>query len=122
MLLLRAGHRVTGIDLSPQGVSDITSIATAEGLSFEGHVADITRFHPNKSFDVVLIDRTLHMLAKTDRAKVLSRLILALRPKGWLLIADERRNLPQFREILLASGLDWTTIKDRAGYLFLRRG
>ena len=118
LMLLRAGHRVTGIDLSPQGISDIQAVATAEGLPFEGHVADITRFRPDRAFDVVLIDRTLHMLAASDQSKLLARLIRAILPQGWLLIADEPRNLPRFREMLVRSEMEWDIVKFTRGYLF----
>ena len=118
LMLLRAGHRVVGVDLSPHGIADIEDFAAREGLAFQGHVSDITTFSPDARFDVVLIDRTLHMLADAVQETVLARLIMTLRPQGWLLIADEKRNLPRFRAVLDQSGQNWSIFKDKAGYLF----
>ena len=61
LLIARAGHRVVGVDLSPSGIHDMTRVATKEALPVEGIVADLSTFTPQGIFDVLLIDRTLHM-------------------------------------------------------------
>ncbi|MEJ6508191.1 MAG: class I SAM-dependent methyltransferase [Octadecabacter sp.] len=66
--LARAGHDVTGVDLSPSGVNAKGTEAEREVLSLTGHVADVTDYGPNGAFDVLLIDHTLHMLDAAPRA------------------------------------------------------
>lgn len=120
--LARMGHRVVGIDLSPKGIADLVVAAGAEGLAIVGHVADITNFVPSGAFDVLLFDRTLHMLDASDRHAVLARLIGHLRPGGVCLIADEPGNMAGFRQVLDGSGLSWDLLMAARGHIFLRRG
>ncbi len=57
------GHRVVGVDISPNGIRDLKNAAAKESLAVDGVVADIATYTPGGMFDVVLVDRTLHMLA-----------------------------------------------------------
>ena len=118
LFIARQGHQVVAVDLSPAGIKDVMAAATAEELSIEGIVADITAFQPEGEFDVILIDRTLHMLPASDQRSVLASLLLHLRSKGWLLIADERSNMARFHDVLAKSDLPWSVTKDGKGYLF----
>jgi len=116
VFIARAGHRVVGVDLSEHGIGDM--MAAASGLRITGDVADITTYQPDGMFDVILIDRTLHMLPRADQRVVLEKLITHLCPQGWLLIADEASNMQGFRATMAASGRDWTITKDSKGMLF----
>ena len=116
--LARAGHVVTGVDLSPSGVAAMVEAAQAEGLSITGHVADITTYDPDGPFDIVLIDRTLHMLDAGPRAATLGRLLRAVADGGWLVIADEASNLPAFRDQLVTNRREWMIEHCGKGYLF----
>lgn len=117
----RAGHSVLGIDLSPSGIRDLNTAAREEGLDVSGIVADITGYEPDGTFDVVLIDRTLHMLDEPDRLTGLGRLLDHVGPGGWCLIADEGRNIAGFKRVAASRGEDWEIVKERRGCLFLRR-
>lgn len=116
--LARAGHSVTGVDLSPSGVAAMLAEAAAEGLTVTGHVADITTFTPRHAYDVLLIDRTLHMLAADPRATVFASLITCLAPNGWLVLADEKANLPAFLRALEDDKRNWTVERCSKGLLF----
>lgn len=116
--LARAGHDVTGVDLSPSGVAAMRADAQAEGLTITGHVADITTYTPDGVFDIVLVDRTLHMLAPEPRRTTLLQLMQAVAAGGWLVIADETSNLPAFKDLLLADARGWTIERCGKGYLF----
>lgn len=122
LFIARAGHRVVGVDLSPAGIADMTRVARAEGLDVTGIVADIAQFEPDGAFDVVLIDRTLHMLGAGSRHAVLARLAGHVVPGGWLLIADEPRNIAALRVALETPDADWEITKAQRGLLFARRG
>lgn len=119
--LARAGHDVTGVDLSPSGVAAMVDAAKAEALAVTGHVADITEYVPDGQFDVVLVDRTLHMLHAAPRAATLLTLMAATNDGGWLVVADETSNLPAMRAALLADDRPWTVERCVRGMLFAQQ-
>lgn len=121
LFIARRGHSVVGVDLSPNGISELIRTANKEKLAIEGVVADISNFIPEGQFDVLLIDRTLHMLPKKERHDVLARLIDAVLNGGWVLIADERSNMQGFKDVFAGGGQAWEIELDAGGSLFLRR-
>lgn len=118
LFIARLGHNVLGIDTSSSGIRDMVADSELEGLGIVGEVADIRSYEPQGEFDIILIDRTLHMLNKTDRLNVLGRLVDHVTQKGHLLVADEHVNMPGFNQVLEASGSNWEAIKQRKGFLF----
>lgn len=120
--LARAGHEVTGVDLSPSGVEAMCAEAAQEGLNIIGHVADITEYSPEGAFDVLLIDRTLHMLDVEPRDAVFQKLTASVAPNGWLILADETSNLPAFKATLLADENHWGIKRCAKGILFAQKG
>lgn len=117
----RQGHHVHGVDLSPSGVRDMVQVARAEGLDVTGQVADLAGYTPDGTYDVLLIDRTLHMLAAAPRHAVLARLLTHLRADGWLLLVDEKSNMAGLRAVMHANSADWSVIREKAGLLFAQR-
>ncbi|WP_342077413.1 class I SAM-dependent methyltransferase [Yoonia sp. SS1-5] len=90
-------------------------------MPITGVVADITTYDPDGVFDVVLIDRTLHMLPRPARLAVLKTMLDHVDQNGWLLIADETANMAAFRTIIAAHTANWATEVSQRGYLFLQR-
>lgn len=121
LFIARMGHSVVGVDLSPNGIRDMINAANKENLEIEGIVADIKTFAPTGAFDIVLIDRTMHMLPEKDRLDVLGRLLIAVPKGGWVLIADEPSNMTGFKDVFAASIEDWETRRDERGTLFLQQ-
>ena len=121
LFIARLCHQVTGVDLSANGIRDLTKAAHVENLRVVGIVADINNYAPEGRFDVVLFDRTLHMLDEAPRLEVLARLIEHLAPEGWVLIADERANMAGFKSILHAGGATWQVALDKGGSYFAKR-
>jgi 2-polyprenyl-3-methyl-5-hydroxy-6-metoxy-1,4-benzoquinol methylase len=121
LFIARRGHRVTGVDISETGIAQLLEDARREGLQVEGRVADLRDYDPQEAYDVVVIDRTLHMLAPDTRLKLLQRLIQATRDGGYLLIADQKSNLPDMKETLENDGDHWTILKQTRGFLFVRK-
>ena len=119
--IARLGHSVQGVDLSPSGVRDLVQAAEAEGLAVTGQVADLADYSPDGTFDVLLIDRTLHMLDFQPRHAVLTRLLTHLRADGWLLLVDKKSNMAGLRAVMHADAADWSVIRERAGLLFAQR-
>ena len=121
LFVARQGHRVVGVDISPNGIRDLIAAAKKEDLAVEGVVADITEYEPDSMFDVILIDRTLHMLSEQRRLSVLERLLDHVDAAGWILIADEATNISGFERVISNHGCDWTFELFKRGYLFALR-
>ena len=121
LFIARQGHIVVGVDISPHGIHDLIEAASQEKLSIEGIVADIVTFAPEGKFDVVLIDRTLHMLSEKERLDVLECLIGHVVKGGSVLIADERSNIQGFKDVFQTDDENWVIEFEKGGYLFLRK-
>jgi SAM-dependent methyltransferase len=121
IFIARKGHRVVGVDISANGIRDLKDDAEKERLPIEGVVADIATYMPDGFFDVILIDRTLHMLARPTRLAVFKTMLDHVSENGWLLVADEASNIEDFENVHAAHVATWKTNLCRRGYLFLRR-
>lgn len=92
--LARAGHSVTGFDLSSVGVAQLQGVATAQELPITAVVADLESFEVTESYDCVLFDRTLHMLLDDDaRVAGFARLLSGVKAGGCVVVLDEAPNL-----------------------------
>lgn len=91
--LARRGYRVTGIDIASSGIVAINEIAAKERLPIRAEVADLADWQTAEKYDLILCDRTLHMLPKQVRHAVFSRLIEATAKAGYLLVIDEKPNI-----------------------------
>lgn len=121
LFIARLGHSVTAIDLSPSGIRDLQKDAEAEDLPITARVIDIREYKSRYKFDVILIDRTLHMLSSDDRISVLKYLLTLSKRDGYLLIVDERSNIPSFKTTMDSSKWEWMSIFEKRGFLFLKR-
>jgi SAM-dependent methyltransferase len=122
LAIARRGHRVVGVDLSPNGIRDMLAAAQAEGLAVEGIVADITGFAPEGVFDAIVIDRVLHMLPPEARLAVLGGLLGHVAEGGWVLIADEAANMGAFEAVFERDDREWEKEVPKRGYLLARGG
>lgn len=109
------------MDISPNGIRDLKHVAARENLPIKGVVADVVTYKPDGVFDIILIDRTLHMLARPERRTVLKVMLDCVEENGWLLIAHEKSNIADFKDVVSSHAARWTKELSRRGYLFLRR-
>ena len=121
LFIARKGHRVVGVDISPNGIRDLNAAAAKENLAVEGVVADISCYTPKGEFDVILVDRTLHMLPEAARLSVLAVLLDHVGENGWVLIADESSNIKDFETVISSHRHDWKTEQSKRSYLFVHR-
>lgn len=121
LFIARLGHRVVGVDLSPSGIADLVECAQSEGLQIDGVVADVATYVPDGIFDIVLIDRTLHMLDVAPRNAALARFLGHVGPGGYVLIADEQSNMAGFRAVISTDSGVWDVVRDTGATLFLKR-
>jgi SAM-dependent methyltransferase len=121
LFIARLGHHVVGVDISKTGLAQLLADAQSENLNIEGIVADLRDYDPVGEFDVLLIDRTLHMLDVDAQLRVLERVCLCVRDAGFVLIADEESNLPRMRAYFEEDSKQWTIFKDKKGFLFVQK-
>jgi 2-polyprenyl-3-methyl-5-hydroxy-6-metoxy-1,4-benzoquinol methylase len=119
LFIARRGHHVVGVDMATTGIAQLLEEAQAGGLNIEGVVADLRNFEPVDTYDVVVIDRTLHMLEADTRLSVLERICHSVREDGYVLIADEKSNLPAMRTLFETDNHRWATLKNSKGFLFV---
>ena len=121
LFIARLGHTVEGVDLSASGVHQLVEDANREGLSIKGIVADVVDYEPDGIFDVVIIDRTLHMMRPSDRESVLNCIANHISSGGFVLICDERKNLPAIEHLFLSELSGWQIEQSHKGFLFLQK-
>lgn len=122
LLAARRGHEVVGVDVSEIGIAQMLEDAHAEGLDVTGIVCDVLDFRSQRRFDVVLLDRVLHLLLDDDeRLACLERADRLTRKGGHILIADVPKNLPLIHGYFDNGQRGWTAIKRTKNYLFVRK-
>jgi len=95
--LAQVGHRVVGIDLSSIGIEQLKTAATSQHLNIDAEVADLCTYSPTERLDIILFDRTLHMITKTiERENAFSRYLDFIQPQGQIVLIDERKNVAGF--------------------------
>lgn len=119
LMFARAGHRVVGVDVSAVGIEQLREVGEAEGLDVEGVVSDIRTFEPGARFDVVILDRVLHMLTADARDPVLARAMEAVTPGGHLLVAEGPKGMVPVRARVERVG--WSLVIAKANRLVARR-
>ena len=120
-MIARLGHSVHGVDLSPTGIRQMLQASEGEGLNITGEVADIVLFSPAKVFDIVLLDRVLHMLAADeDRISVLTNVITLIQKGGYILLADTPKNLPKIEDFF-SGQTNWEQVYKKKGFRFHQR-
>lgn len=119
LMFARAGHRVLGVDVSSVGIAQLLETAGAEGLEVEGQVEDIRTFQADTSFDMVILDRVLHMLDAADRLPMLATAMQAVAPGGHLLVAEGPKGMQPVREAVEVAG--WTLPRATKNRLIARR-
>lgn len=102
--IARAGHQVHAVDISPTGLAQLAE--DAGGLAVTTEVADLNAYQPEGPFDVILIDRTLHMVGVPLALDAIGRLATTLAPSGEIYIIDEKSNVPAFTLQLEREGLE----------------
>lgn len=121
LMIARMGHRVVAVDIAPTGISQILAVARRERLNVQGVEADIRKYRPTERFDVVVLDRTLHMLASSEeRCGVLTTATIHTFPHGHVLIADTPSNGEEIVSFLRKSA-SWQIVLKKKGFTFARR-
>ena len=122
LFIARMGHHVFGVDTSSTGIAQMLEDAQRQKLDVRGVVADIVEYEPAGNYDVVILDRVLHMLkGDGDRLAVLEKARASTKSGGFVLIADTPKNLPLIRRFFEAETDGWAKVRDRKGFIFLQK-
>lgn len=121
VFIARLGHRVMGVDISATGIAQLLEDAKAEKLNVEGVVADLTDYVPEGEYDVIVLDRTLHMLDAPIRLDILKRVSDVTRKDGFVLLADEKLNMPAFRTFFQQDAHHWAIVQDKKSYICVQK-
>jgi len=97
-----------------------TTQAATQHLSITAEVADIRSYTTHKQFDVVLIDRVLHMLSADERIPTLERYLGLVATSGFLLLMDTPANIKPFHQFLKKTD-DWKTCLQTNNTLFTQK-
>lgn len=120
LMAARFGHVVRGVDIAGTGISQMVSTAKRERLRVIGETSDIERFETSDSFDVVILDRVLHMLETDEqRRSVLGKVAGWVAPGGHALLADTKRHRALIRDFF--SILGWDATLKMKDFLFVRK-
>jgi 2-polyprenyl-3-methyl-5-hydroxy-6-metoxy-1,4-benzoquinol methylase len=120
--IARMGHSIVGVDVSKTGVTQMVDAAKRESLAVKGEVADISEYIPNENYDVVVLDRVLHMLdGDEQRLSVLDKSSVATLQGGYIVIADTPKQLKSMRVYFGSRSDEWESIKDKNGFLFMKK-
>ena len=120
LLMAVLGHIVHAMDTSPIGIQQILTQAATQHLSITAEVADIRSYTTHKQFDVVLIDRVLHMLSADERIPTLERYLGLVATSGFLLLMDTPANIKPFNQFLKKTD-DWKTCLQTNNTLFTQK-
>ena len=122
VVIAQMGFRAHAVDISKVGLRDLDEKAKALSLNIETQWADLEEFTPKQGYDVLLADRTFHMLKPEQRHACLERCLAFANPMAHVLIVDERSNLPGLKTVFERDGASWQVTFENKGYLFLRKG
>lgn len=122
LLAARHGHEVVGVDLSGIGIAQMVEDAEAEGLDVTGVVSDVLEFRSRRKFDVVLLDRVLHLLLDDDERLAGLELAARLaRKRAHVLIADVPKNRSLIHGYFDERPDEWVVEKRTKNFLFARK-
>jgi len=95
--LAQMGHRVIGIDLSSIGIVPLKNAAASQHFNIDTEVAELSTNSPTERLDIIIFDRTLHMITNTiERENAFSRYLDFIQPQGQIVLIDECKNMADF--------------------------
>ncbi len=98
LMIAKLGHEVHAVDSSPTGIAQL--LDQSRTLNVTAEIADIRTFKTTDRFDIILIDRCLHMIGLDAGIGVINSIGSALKPHGEIFILDEKSNIPPFSKAL----------------------
>ena len=117
----RYGHRVVGVDIAPTGIRQMREKAAALGLDVVGKIADLCSFRSPVKYDVVILDRVVHMLVPLEaKIQLLETAANSTKAGGQVLLVDTPKNLPII-DRYFESFVEWELFFRKKGFRFYRK-
>ena len=116
LALARMGYRVSGVDVSKVGITDMIETARNEGLDIVGVVADMYDYRVDEDVDIVLLDSMVHFY-KWDREKEVGFLLRVMRELGvggvlCVVVWESKRIEAELENTFSRSSLYWVYLFD----------
>lgn len=99
--LSQQGFEIWAVDPSPSAIAALNDYAQSHKLPIHAQIGTLMDFQTQEKFDIVLLDRVLHMLGNEEAVLAgFEKMLGHLAPNGYLLISDEPRNVKKFLDRL----------------------
>jgi len=119
LFIARKGHSVLGVDSAQTGIEQMLEEAESENLAVDGVIADITNYEAPDLYNIVVIDRALHMLQNDEiRNVVLEKSSNAISKAGFILIVDTPRHKSLICDYFKSVPKIWKIIKNEKNFFF----
>jgi len=102
--LARQGWQVTALDFVPRALEYTRRRAAEAGVTLETVEADITRWEPTTTWDLVLDHGLLHNMDPVRHAAYRERVLRALAPDGDFVLLTSRPSLPRISRSATSRG------------------
>lgn len=121
LMIAKMGHAVHGVDISPTGINQMLNRAQKGRLSVSGEIKDIEEIKIKEAYDIILIDRVIHML-KNESVKrdIIDRAKRSVSSGGYVLIVDIPSNI-HIVEDSFKGDQDWKQVFQQKGFRFYRK-
>jgi tellurite methyltransferase len=116
LMLAGEGFRVTGVDESRTGISQMLARARAQDLNVIGVVGDFYHFEFSQEYDVIVLDSILHFGKDSARELDLLDRVFSHAKKGgyvFIFIHKSRAKEKRLKEYVSALADDWRIVEDR---------
>lgn len=120
LMIAARGHRVHGVDIAPSGIAQMLDNARRSGWDVTAELADLSDYRPHESYDVVILDRVVHMMVDAaSKRGLLATAASAVAPRGWALVVETPSNLPMVEAAFPPD--HWERTLRRKGFRFYCR-
>lgn len=120
VFIARLWNKVDAVDISKTWIDQLNSYASNNNLQIKWIVSDILEYIPANNYDIIVIDRTLHMLLDHDKIlKVLWNIVWFVNNNWYILIADEKKNIWFIKDFLVNSWFE--VVFDKKWFLFTKK-
>ena len=111
--LASIGYRVTAVDSSKVGITQMEKKARERNLKIKAIVEDVLRIHLEERFDIILMDMLLHTLKKDNQIKLLKKFSDNLKINGvFCIVFPDDLNSSYFLKLLNSLSNKWKIIDE----------
>lgn len=107
------GYKVTAVDSSKIGITQLIQKAQSQGLHIDGIVDDLQNLNLQKTFDIILFDMVLHGFEKKIQLEILKKYSGLLNTEGLLCIVyPDDFKADHFMNMLTSFETKWSLLDE----------